>query len=59
MPLIRGEDLKVREVAVSSPKLPDDPERVVYSTVTDGEWCLIYGGERVPFELYHLPSDPG
>ncbi|HIE04827.1 MAG TPA: hypothetical protein EYP61_08720 [Candidatus Latescibacteria bacterium] len=59
MPLISGEDLKVREVAVSSPKLPDDQGQVVYSTVTDGEWCLIYGGERVPFELYYLPSDPG
>jgi len=31
---------------------------LVYSTVTDGEWTLVYGGELAPPELYHLPSAP-
>jgi len=48
-----------RKLAVTSPPLPTDPEYCVYSTITDGEWTLIYGGNKGKPELYHLPSDPG
>ena len=58
LPVLRGEREAVRSLAVSSPKLAEDPDTIVYSTITDGEWTLIYGGEAVQAELYHLPSDP-
>jgi len=38
--------------------LSPDPKYVSYSTITDGEWTLIYATEGIPAELYHLPSDP-
>jgi len=58
LPVLRGETDKVRDLAVSSPTLPTDPEYLVYSTITDGEWALIHGGARGKSELYHLRRDP-
>ena len=58
LPILRGEDGTRRRLAVSSPRLPVDPDFLVYSSITDGEWTLIDGGSRANWELYHLPSDP-
>ena len=58
LPGLRGEDGTRRELAISSPRLSLDPDELVYSSVTDGEWTLIDGGSRERWELYHLPTDP-
>ena len=58
LPSLRGQAGTRRELAVSSPRLASDPDHLVYSSVTDGEWTLIDGGRRANWELYHLPSDP-
>ena len=58
LPALRGEEESIRDIAVASPTLSDDPETRVYSTVTDGEWTLVYAGNLAEPELYHLPSDP-
>ena len=57
LPSLRGEGGPRRELAVSSPRLVTDPDTTVYSTITDGEWTLIDGGNFAKWELYHLPSD--
>lgn len=38
--------------------LSPDPEYISPSTITDGEWSLIYAHEGVPAELYNLKKDP-
>jgi len=38
--------------------LSPDPEYKTYSTITDGDWSLIYASEGVPAELYNLRIDP-
>jgi hypothetical protein len=58
-PVLKSPEAAVRDLAVSSPTLPREPEVEVFSTVTDGEWTLIDGGAAAASELYHLPSDPG
>ncbi len=58
LPVLRGEDGARRGLAVSSPALSTEPDSLVYSTITDGEWTLVDGGSRAHWELYHLPSDP-
>ncbi|HIE51889.1 MAG TPA: hypothetical protein EYP85_09035 [Armatimonadetes bacterium] len=58
LPVLRGETKTIRELAVSSPRLPTEPEGRVYSTVTDGEWTLLDAADQAPPELYHLPTDP-
>jgi len=58
-PVLESPGATARDLAISSPTLPRDPEFEVYSTVTDGEWTLIDGGAAAASELYHLPSDPG
>ncbi len=70
VPLIRGERGQVHDFVVTSwplytPGQPirvvDDWERLVAeplpSTVTDGEWTLLYATENEPVELYHTNSD--
>lgn len=39
-------------------KYSPDPEYVNYSTITDGEWSLIYASEGGHAELYNLNKDP-
>lgn len=56
--LLRGKTEKIRDLAVSSPLLPKDPETLVRSAVTDGEWCLQDPGPLAEPQLHHLPSDP-
>ena len=58
LPVLRGEDGARRGLAVSSPALSTEPDSLVYSSITDGEWTLVDGGSRAHWELYHLPSDP-
>lgn len=58
MPILRNEEEQIRQVAVSSPRLPRAKDVTVYSTITDGEYTLIYGGKEVEPELYYIPSDP-
>ena len=47
LPLIRGESAGIREVAISSPRISgpdlDVPHPSTRSSITDGEWLLIYG----------------
>jgi len=57
-PILQGESVEERPVAVTSQALTDDPRRGVCSSVTDGEWTLHYRGPDYPAELYHLPEDP-
>jgi arylsulfatase A-like enzyme len=60
VPVLQGEIDTGREIAVTSSVLPvQSTGTPVHSTITDGEWVLIYGGEQAPAELYHRPSDPG
>ena len=58
MPILRNEEEKIRSLAVSSPILPRSEDVIAYSTITDGDWTLIYGGKNVPAELYYIPDDP-
>lgn len=58
LPVLRGEVEEIRELAVTSWQLSEDPETLAYNTITDGEWTLIHGGANAPVELYHLPDDP-
>lgn len=59
LPVLRGEAETLREVAVTSAVLPDEAGQPVHSTITDGDWVLVYAGEQNPAELYRRPSDPG
>lgn len=47
-----------REIAVTSSKLPTDPEVRVYNAVNDGEWTLQHAGGAARPELYHTAEDP-
>ena len=58
LPLLRGEAERIRDIVVSSPLLPEDHETLVWSAVTDGEWCLQDPGPLAEPELHHLPLDP-
>ncbi len=58
-PLLRGEPFdSPREVAITSPALPNNPQKPVASAITDGEWTLHYRGPDWPAELYNLREDP-
>lgn len=58
LPLLRCERQQIRSLAVSAPKLPTDPDILVWTAITDGEWSLMDPGQLASPELYHLPSDP-
>jgi arylsulfatase A-like enzyme len=71
VPLLRGTRDQVHDFLVTSwplynpgqtIRVVDDLERSVVdalpSTITDGEWTLIYAVEGEPVELYHTASDP-
>jgi arylsulfatase A-like enzyme len=65
LPLLRrdGAGDNGRTLAVTSAKLigPGSApawERGGYTTLTDGTWTLMYGGEAQPSELYDMRSDP-
>lgn len=71
-PLLRGKRDQVHDFIVTSwplynlgqrIRVVDDWERRLVeplpSTITDGEWTLIYATEGEPVELYHTVSDPG
>jgi arylsulfatase A-like enzyme len=71
IPLIQGERDQLHNFIITSwplynPGRPirvvDDFERRVIeplpSTITDGEWTLLYATEGEAVELYHTPSDP-
>ncbi len=71
MPLIRGKRSKQHDLIVTSwplynvgqqIRVVDDFERRLEeplpSTVSDGEWSLIYATSGEPVELYHTLSDP-
>jgi arylsulfatase A-like enzyme len=71
VPLLRGTQDQVHDFLVTSwplynpgqtIRVVDDLERSVIdalpSTITNGEWTLIYAVEGEPVELYHMASDP-
>ena len=71
MPLILGEKECVHDLVITSwplynpgqsIRVVDDWNRRVVqplpSTITCGEWTLLYAMEGEPIELYHRPSDP-
>ena len=58
LPALKNSGEPVRQYAVTSATLPVDPETISYSTITDGEWSLNYGGENGPAILHCLSSDP-
>lgn len=68
---LRGNPQEVRNAVVTSWPLYDRGDRIrvvddyvrgvaepLPSTITDGEWTLIYAREGEPVELYHTRSDP-
>ncbi len=57
-PILRGESVEERPVAVTSTALTDNPKRGGCSSITDGEWTLHYRGPDHPAKLYYLPDDP-
>ena len=59
LPAARGQASPPREVAVTSPSLSADEDQLVYSTIADGRWTLIYAGENARPELYDTGADPG
>ncbi len=72
LPLIRGEVDTTHDIVVTSAPLEelgdvtktvDDQSRETLerspSTITDGEWDLLYAAEGEPVELYHSAVDPG
>jgi arylsulfatase A-like enzyme len=71
LPLIRGKSESPHEIIVTSTPLEelgemtktvDDHHRktleISPSTITDGEWDLLYATQGEPIELYHSKSDP-
>ena len=56
-PILRGESVEERPVAVTSAGMTDNPKRIGCSSITDGEWTLHYRGPDHPAELYHIPDD--
>ncbi|KAA3659157.1 MAG: hypothetical protein DWQ04_23135 [Chloroflexi bacterium] len=72
MPLVRGEKAAVRDILVTSApfeklgafsKTVDDNARKVQeispSSITDGEWDLLYSVQGAPVELYRTKEDVG
>jgi arylsulfatase A-like enzyme len=72
MPLVRGECKKINDIIVTTApfkdigdvsKNVDDQGRITEeispSTITDGEWDLLYGIHGEPVELYRTKEDPG
>lgn len=71
VPLLRGDEERIHDFVVTSwplynpgqkIRVVDDLHRRVMeplpSTITDGEWTLLYAVEGEPVELYHTASDP-
>lgn len=72
MPLIQGRTTKVHDFVVTSAalhdpgevsRMVDDQVREIVegspSTITDGEWDLLYSTNDEPVELYRTVEDPG
>ncbi len=58
LPVIRGEQEQVRDVAVSSWSLRGWSLHRP-SVIRSDEWSLVFWRSGVEPELYHLPTDPG
>jgi arylsulfatase A-like enzyme len=71
LPLIRGESKQLHDLIITSwtlytpgetIRVVDDWERIVTesmpSTITDGDWTLLYATKGEPVELYERVSDP-
>ena len=72
LPAVRDPGLRGREFTISTIPFANPGDRVqsvdnvsrpltagLVTTVTAGEWSLLYSVEPGMSELYHLPSDPG
>jgi len=57
IPLLKGEDMETRDIAVSSWQLLAKRPNVL-SVITDEEWSLHYYGKGGDHELYHMKTDP-
>jgi arylsulfatase A-like enzyme len=72
LPLVRGDVESLHDVAITSAPLPEaqgtvsktvddfarDVQEVSPSTITDGQWDLLYGVAGDPVELYQTQADP-
>jgi arylsulfatase A-like enzyme len=58
LPALRGQADPPRSIAVTSPRLSEDADPLVWSTATDGRWTLVYGGANAPSQLYDIDADP-
>lgn len=58
VPILQGESVVDRPVAVTSSNLVDNPNRGVCSSITDGVWTLHYRGSDHLGELYNIAEDP-
>lgn len=63
LPVLRGDAAAARDLAISSPTLPTGPDRLQWSSVTDGDWLLLDPGgfrsEGVEPRIYARAADPG
>ena len=59
VPILAGEDVRLREFAISAGCLRDRERMIAGATITheDG-WSLVLRGPGDPNELYYLPDDP-
>jgi arylsulfatase A-like enzyme len=55
-PVLRGERDELRPIALSSPSIIYGPRSRRFTTITDGEWSLIYPGARL--DLSEAASSP-
>jgi arylsulfatase A-like enzyme len=56
LPLLRGEQVRLRELAFSGSALPWPNQAPI--SVSDGRWTFIDAGDRQEWELYDLLEDP-
>jgi len=58
LPLIRGRDDSIRDIAVSSCTFAQDAEVRPPTCLRSADWLYVYGGDEWQTELYDLRSDP-
>ena len=58
LPIVRGQASAVRDYAICSSRLSEDPDVRVFSTITDGQWVLVDAGAMDQAELYNVCDDP-
>ena len=57
LPVMRGQQAQTRPLAISSPSLARDSSPGRWTTVTQGEWALMYPGSPCTPPAAHLPAE--